>query len=253
LFLRRRTFLATLAKRRPPLRSGATAFAALCLLAVAAPQPYVEAKGLGAAAAARIIISAPNAASATVRISYTDSTHHQAVLVTHPLAAQYLETVEYPATAFYAVPGEPNPLFRVSVSAEMGRNTAVEDIYVVERDGKAVRVPMYPVDALAANAKAISAVQHFARPTRTLHFTRELDAVGGGSVQGFAQYFVRLSDGTPAILQTNWLLKDKSYDAPPHAPKPEPEPTVAGTCYRLYREASYTFFAVCSPKATPKP
>jgi hypothetical protein len=175
------------------------------------------------------------------------------VLLTHPLAAQYIEKVEYPATAFYAVPGEPNPLFRVSVSAEMGRNIVVEDIYVLEHGGKLVRLPVYPVDNVDAGAKAISAVQHFARSTRTLHFTRELDAVGGGSVQGFAQYFVRLSDGTPAILQTNWLLQDKSYDAPPHATKPEPEPTVAGTCYRLYRDAAYTFFAVCSTKAPSKP
>lgn len=230
------------------LQGPAVAFAALCLLAAASPQPYVEAKGLGAAAAARIL-SAPNAEPATIRISYTDSAHHQAVLVTHPQAAEYLQNLEYPVTAFYAVPGEANPVFRVSVSADMGRNLAVEDIYVVERGVKAIRVPVYPVDHLAADAKSISAVQHFARPTRTLHFKRELDRVGGGSVQGFAQYFVRLSDGTPAILEASWLLEDKSYDAPPHVTKPEPEPTVAGTCYRLYREASYTFFAACSTKA----
>jgi hypothetical protein len=242
-----RTFRATFLSARPPALGGVFAFAALCLLAVASPQPYVEAKGLGAAAAARII-SAPNAEPATVRISYTDSARHQAVLVTHPQAAQYLQNLEYPVTAFYAVPGEVNPLFRVSVSADMGRNLAIEDIYVVERGGKVVRVPVYPVDHLTADAKAISVAQHFARPTRTLHFTRELDAVGGGSVQEFAQYFVRLSDGTPAILQTNWLLQDKSYDAPPHVTKPEPEPTVAGTYYRLYRDGTYTFFAVCSPK-----
>jgi hypothetical protein len=47
------------------------------------------------------------------------------------------------------------------------------------------------------------------------------------------------------ILQTSWLLQDKSYDAPAHAAKPQPEPAVAGTCYRLYRANAYTYFAVC--------
>lgn len=225
-------------------RAGALVAALLFLLAVH-EGPSVQAKGLGAAGAARIL-STPGAATATVRISYTDAAHHQAVLVVHLQAAEYLQNVEYPVTAFYAVQGETNPLFRVSVSADMGRNLDVEDIYVLERGGRASRVPVYPVDSLPAGAKAISTPQHFAHPTRTLHFTRELDRVGGGSVQGFAQYFVRLSDGTPAILQTNWLLEDKSYDVPPHVTKPEREPAVAGTCYRLYRQGAYTFFAVCS-------
>ena len=235
--------------QRYRLRRPAIAFAALFLLAAASPQPSVQAKGLGAAAAARIV-SAPNAEPATVRIAYTDSARHQAGLVAHPQAAEYLQNVEYPVTAFYAVPGEANPVFRVSVSADAGRNLAVEDIYVLARGGKATRVPVYSVDDVAADARPISAAQHFARATRTLHFKRELDRVGGGSVQGFAQYFVRLSDGTPAILQTHWLLEDKSYDAPQHVTKPEPEPSVVGTCYRLYRETSYTFFAICSPRAT---
>jgi hypothetical protein len=222
----------------------AIALASLSALLAAASQPYVEAKGLGAAAAARII-SAQGAQPATVRISYTDRDHHQAVLVTHPQAADSFERTDYPATAFYTVAGEPNPLFRVTVSAAGGRNDVIEDIYVLARAGTAVRVPFYPVDTVSADAKPISAEQHFAKPTRTLHFQRELDAVGGGSVQGFAQYFVRTSDGKPMILQTNWLLQDKSYGTPPHVSKPEPEPKVAGTCYRLYRSGTYTFFGVC--------
>ena len=222
----------------------AIALASLSALLAASSQPYIEAKALGAAAAARII-SAQGAEPATVRISYTDRGHHQAVLVTHPQAADSFQSPDYPATAFYTVSGEPNPLFRVTVSADAGRNLAIEDIYVLARGGTAVRVPFYPIDAVSADAKPISAEQHFAKPTRTLHFQRELDAVGGGSVQGFAQYFVRTSDGKPTILQTNWLLQDKSYGAPPHATKPEPEPHVAGTCYRLYRSGTYTFFGVC--------
>lgn len=212
---------------------------------LAASQSYIEAKGLGAAAAARIV-SAPGAQPATVRISYTDRARRQTVLVTHAQSADWIQKLEYPAAAFYAVPGEPNPLFRVTVSAEGGRNLSVEDIYVLAHGGTLVRVPLYPVDTVSAGAKPISAEQHFAKPTRTLHFNRELDRVGGGSVQGFAQYFVRTSDGKPAILQTSRLIQDKSYDAPPHATHPEPEPTVAGTCYRLYRSDTYTFFAVCA-------
>ena len=46
-------------------------------------------------------------------------------------------------------------------------------------------------------------------------------------------------------------LKDLSYDHGPQAAKPEPEPSVAGTCYRLYRAQSYTFFATCSRSPTP--
>jgi len=225
--------------------SVAIAFASLSALLGAASQPYIEAKGLGAAAAARIT-SAQGAQPATVRISYTDRGHHQAVLVTHPQAADSFQRTDYPSTAFSTVPGEPNPLFRVTVSAEGGRNLAIEDIYVLARGGAAVRVPLYPVDAVSADVKPISAEQHFVKPTRTLHFQRDLDAVGGGSVQGFAQYFVRTSDGKPAILQTNWMIQDKSYGAPPHANKSEPEPQVAGTCYRLYRSGTYTFFGVCS-------
>jgi hypothetical protein len=228
----------------------AIALASLSVLLAAASQPYVEAKGLGAAAAARII-SAQGAQPATVRISYTDRSRHQTVLVTHPQAADSFQRTDYPSTAFSTVPGEPNPLFRVTVSAdEGGRNLAIEDIYVLARGATAVRVPLYPVDTLdaaGADAKPISAELHFAKPTRTLHFQRELDAVGGGSVQGFAHYFVRTSDGKPAILQTNWTIQDKSYDTPPHATKPDPEPKVAA-CYRLYRSGAYTFFAVC-PKA----
>jgi hypothetical protein len=220
------------------------ALASLSALLAAASQPYIEAKGLGAAAAARIT-SAQGAQPATVRISYTDRSRHQTVLVTHPQAADSFQRTDYPSTAFSTVPGEPNPLFRVTVSAEGGRNLAIEDIYVLARGGTAVRVPVYPVDAVSADAKPISVEQHFAKPTRTLHFQRELDAVGGGSVQGFAQYFVRTSDGKPMILQTNWLLQDKSYGAPPHVTKPEPEPQVAGTCYRLYRNGTYAFFGVC--------
>jgi hypothetical protein len=222
----------------------AIALASLSALLAASSQPYIEAKGLGAAAAARIT-SAQGAEPATVRISYTDRAHHQGVLVTHPQAADSFQSPDYPATAFSTVSGEPNPLFRVTVSAEGGRNLTIEDIYVLARGGTATRVPLYPVDTVSADAKPISAEQHFAKPVRTLHFKRELDAVGGGSVQGFAQYFVRTSDGKPMILQTNWLLQDKSYDTPPHATKPEPEPQVAGTCYRLYRSGTYTFFGVC--------
>jgi hypothetical protein len=226
------------------LRLTAIALASLSALLAASSQPYIEAKDLGAAAAARII-SAPGAEPATVRISYTDRAHHEAVLVTHPQAADSFQGSDYPATAFYTVSGEPNPLFRVTVTAAGGRNDTIEDIYVLARSGTVVRVPFYPVDTVSADAKPISAQQHFAKPTRTLHFMRALDAVGGGSVQGFAQYFVRTSDGKPMILQTNWLLQDKSYDAPPHVTKPEQEPTVAGTCYRLYRSGTYTFFGVC--------
>jgi len=222
----------------------AIAVASLTALLAASSQPYIEAKGLGAAAAARII-SAQGAEPATVRISYTDRGRHQAALVTHPQAADSFQSPDYPATAFSTVPGEANPLFRVTVSAEGGRNLTIEDIYVLVRGGTVVRVPFYPVDAVSADAKPISAEQHFAKPTRTLHFQRDLDAVGGGSVQGFAQYFVRTSDGKPMILQTNWLLQDKSYGAPPHATKPEREPQVAGTCYQLYRSGTYTFFGVC--------
>jgi hypothetical protein len=224
------------------------ALASLSALLAASSQPYIEAKGLGAAAAARII-SASGAEPATVRISYTDRAHHEAVLVTHPQAADSFQSGDYPATAFTAVSGEPNPLLRVTVTAEGGRNDTIEDIYVLERAGTLVRVPFYPVDTVTTDAKPISAEEHFAKPTRTLHFVRELDAVGGGSVQGFAQYFVRTSDGKPMILQTNWLLQDKSYGAPPHVTKPEPEPAVAGTCYRLYRSGTYTFFGVCPQNA----
>lgn len=223
----------------------AIALASLSALLAASSQPYIQAKGLGAAAAARIT-SAQGAQPATVRISYTGRDHRQGVLVTHPQAADAFDGPGYPATAFYTVPGETNPLFRVTVSAEGGRNDVIEDIYVLARAGTVVSVPFYPVDTLGVGSKPISAEQHFAKPVRTLRFQRELDSVGGGSVQGFAQYFVRTSDGKPAILQTNWLVKDMSYDTPPHVSKPDPEPQVAGTCYRLYRSGTYTFFAVCS-------
>src|ERR1700689_4502414 len=125
----------------------AIALGSLSVLLAAASQPYIEAKGLGAAAAARIT-SAQGAQPATVRISYTDRNRRQTVLVTHPQAADSFQRTDYPSTAFSTVPGEANPLFRVTVSAEGGRNLTIEDIYVLDRGGTLVRVAFYPVDAV---------------------------------------------------------------------------------------------------------
>ena len=214
------------------------------------PPRYVEAKGLGAAAAARIL-NAQYTTPGTVRVSYTDRDGHQAQLVAHPSnGADAFGGDGYPATGFYAVPGEKNPLFRVTVNAIGGRNLQLEDIYVIERHGALTRVPVYQVNVYDSTAKPISPEQRFAQPVRTLHFKRYIDVVGGGSDEGFAQYFVRLSDGKPAILQTDWILQDKSYDSSSHLSMPQPEPVVAGTCYRLYVYGSTApFFAVCPAKA----
>ncbi|HTD38792.1 MAG TPA: hypothetical protein VK669_14880 [Candidatus Limnocylindrales bacterium] len=235
---------------------GASPAATVTPSPAATPQTYIEAKGLGVAAAARIL-NAQYTSPGKVRISYTDRGGHEALLLTQTAGADYFaipdDRSDYPSQpystmAFYAVPGETNPLLRVTVSAAGGRNVLSEDVYVTVRNGSAVRVPVIPLYApsqVDADAKPISGQQHFVNPLQTLHFRRLNDVVGGGSLDGFAQYFVRLSGGKAAILQTTWLLKDLSTD---HA-APQPEPTIAAsTCYRLYTENTVTFFANCSAR-----